>query len=82
MVASTQKVNPWSRFTTWVICIIFNHHRWLLLEEYPQMVKAKIFTGNGFEEKEIENPFKKDKILGKWVCSRCSKVSIGTRHIP
>jgi len=66
----------WTR----IVCGVFNHHDWCLLEEYKPMVKALVFTGDGFEEKNIPSPFKKEHINGKWTCRKCKRVSIGTRH--
>jgi hypothetical protein len=63
-----------------IMCVVFNHHAWVLLEEYKPMVRAKILTETRFEEKEIPNPFKLEGIQGKWACSWCNQVSIGIRH--
>lgn len=65
---------------TKIVCGLFNHHSWVLLERYEPKVKAQIFTGEGFEEREIKNPFKIEDIQGKWKCERCERVSVGTRQ--
>lgn len=64
----------------WLCCRVFNHHSWVLIERYEPKVKAQIFTGEGFEEKFIPNPFISNNIEGKWKCVKCGRVSIGTRR--
>lgn len=70
----------WQAFATWVICKVFKHHAWILIERYEPKVKAQIFTGEVFEEKFIDSPFKSEGVEGKWKCGRCGQVSVGTRH--
>lgn len=70
----------WQDFIIWVVCKVFKHHSWVLIERYQPKVKAQIFTGEGFEEKFIDSPFKPEGTQGKWKCGRCSQVSVGTLH--
>lgn len=67
------------KLLTLVGCGLFNHHKWVLIEEYEQMIKALIFTGGDrMEIRSVPNPFFSDKIYGKWKCMGCGQVSIGT----
>lgn len=64
---------------TWLICRVFNHHKWRLIEEYKPMMTATFVGPNGYiEQRVIPNPFKQESIQGKWKCQRCNQVSVGT----